>query len=457
MTAALRADVAVLGAGPAGLAAAWWAARAGRSVVVVERAPVVGGMAASFEVAGVRVDHGSHRLHPACDPAILAELRSLLGDELQLRRRNGRIALAGRWAAFPPRAPDLARSLPPRIAVRLARDALAAPLRRPRADTFAEVVRSGPGPTVAELVYHPYARKLWGLAPEELAGEQARRRIPARSAAVLVARALRPGRTGTRTFFYPARGFGRIPEALAEAACAAGARILTSAEATAVVPGEGKVSVRLGDGRTVEADALWSTIPLPALARLAGGPDAVLVAAEQLTHRALLLVYLVVGRRRWTPFDAHYLPGPDTPVTRVSEPRNYRDGPDPPDRTVLCAEIPCARDDALWSAGDKELAALVRDGLVRLGLPDPAPVAVEVRRLPAAYPVYHLGYEAALHQVETWLTGLPRVRSFGRLGLFAHDNTHHALAEARACVDTADDDRAWAAARAAFARHVVED
>lgn len=427
-------------------------------MVVVERAPVVGGLAASFDVAGVRVDHGSHRLHPACDPAILAELRSLLGDELQWRRRRGRIAIAGRWVAFPLRVGDLARRLPWDLALRLARDTLAAPLRRPRADTYADVVRARLGPAIAATVYDPYARKLWGCAPQDLAGEQARRRVSAPSPAALIARAVRCRRGAGGWFWYPARGFGRIPEALAEAACAAGACVRLGSEAIAVAPGAGGVGVQLADGTVVEGSAVWSTLPLPTLARLAGAPPHVLAAGEQLVHRALVLVYLVVGRRQWTPYDAHYLPGPETPITRLSEPRNYRDGPDdPPDRTVLCAEIPCAAGDETWSAGADELAELVRDGLARTGLPDPAPVTAEVRRVPAAYPVYRVGYERHLRALEEWVATLPRVRSFGRLGLFAHDNTHHALTEARACVATADDDAAWAAALASFARHVVED
>jgi len=90
------ADIVVLGAGPAGLAAAWRVALAGHSVTVLDRAPVVGGMAASFDVAGQRVDHGSHRLHPATDPAVLAALRELLGDDLQERPRHGRLRLADR-------------------------------------------------------------------------------------------------------------------------------------------------------------------------------------------------------------------------------------------------------------------------------------------------------------------------------------------------------------------------
>src|SRR5688572_17560148 len=109
-------DIAVLGAGPAGLGAAWWAARKGARVVVLERADVPGGATASFDVAGIRVDHGSHRLHPATDPVILAELRTLLGSELQERPRNGRIRLAGRWIGFPLRVGDLVRHLPPSFA-----------------------------------------------------------------------------------------------------------------------------------------------------------------------------------------------------------------------------------------------------------------------------------------------------------------------------------------------------
>ncbi len=69
----MTATVTILGAGPAGLGAAWRAASAGHGVTVLERAGRVGGLAGSFEVGGVRVDHGSHRLHPATEPHLLAE------------------------------------------------------------------------------------------------------------------------------------------------------------------------------------------------------------------------------------------------------------------------------------------------------------------------------------------------------------------------------------------------
>jgi protoporphyrinogen oxidase len=223
--------------------------------------------------------------------------------------------------------------------------------------------------------------------------------------------------------------------------------------------------VRLAGGDTVHCGHVLSTVPLPVLAGLIrpAAPPAVLAAAAGLRFRAMLLVYLVHGGGQWTPYDAHYLPGPQTPVTRVSEPKNYRDCPDDPaDRTVLCAEIPTDQASPLWTATDPELAALVQDGLRATGLPAVDLVGVQVRRLPHVYPVYETGYADRLGVLDGWVSGLDRVTTFGRLGLFAHDNTHHALAMAADAVaalgaDGRRDRAAWAAARQRFAGHVVED
>ena len=107
----------------------------------------------------MRVDLGSHRLHPSVEPRILAELRALLGADLQRRPRNGRIRLGGRWIAFPLRPLDLVRGLPPAMAAGAARDAALA-FRRPppREDTFEEVLRAALGPTLCERFYFPDAR-----------------------------------------------------------------------------------------------------------------------------------------------------------------------------------------------------------------------------------------------------------------------------------------------------------
>jgi protoporphyrinogen oxidase len=434
-------DIWVLGAGPAGLMAAWHAARAGHRVTVWEKEERPGGMAGSFEVAGIRVDHGSHRLHPAADPVVLTDLRALLGDDLQVRPRSGRIRLEGRWIAFPLRTGDLLRRLPPAFAVAAVWDAIAAVWRRPRKDTYAEVVRAGLGATVVRSFYGPYARKLWDRDPDDLSGDLARRRIGARSAVDIFRRL----RNGSGTFLYPRRGYGQISEALAEAAAAAGADIRYGAPVERL---------------DLSASPLvWSTLALPLLARIANPPG----PATSLRHRGMVLVYLVVDRPRYTPFDAHYFPGLDVALSRLSEPKNYRHDPgEPADHTVLCAEVPCWPGDDTWQASAADLGALVSEALRRSDLPDPAPVAVEVRRMPSVYPVLDSGYECELAALEEWAASWPRLVTFGRQGLFAPDNAHHAMAMGRAAAaslepDGSFDRAAWNRARESFRSHVVED
>jgi len=476
-----RPRVLILGGGPAGVGAAHWLAHRGIAPTLVEAQDRVGGNAGSFELGGLRVDYGSHRLHPATDPEILDELRRLLGGDLLERPRHGRILLGGRLIHFPLRPLDLVLRAPPSFVAGVARDSVRklAPIGAESAatpadgDTFASVLLRGLGPTVCRQFFFPYARKIWGLEPEEISPAQARRRVSAGSLGKLVRRLVPGGRggggrTARGTFFYPRDGYGRISEALAESARARGARILLGSRVGRVSTGAGTLAVEV-DGpagvRTLEAEHVWSTIPVGLLARMLGPspPPEVLHAAESLQQRAMLLVYLVVERDRYTEYDAHYFPSLDVPMTRLSEPKNYSGRSEPRGRTVLCAEIPCAKEDPAWSADSGTLGRLVEEGLGRAGLPSPGRVLeVAVRRLPSAYPLYRIGWERDFDTVDRWLSAVPGLLTFGRQGLYAHDNTHHALFMARAAVQCLDDDgrfdeARWVAYREMFAEHVVED
>jgi protoporphyrinogen oxidase len=290
-------------------------------------------MAASFDVAGVRVDHGSHRLHPATDGDLLADLRTLLGEDLQTRGRNGRLRVADRWLSFPLRASELATGLPPRLVAAAARDAALAPFRRGGDASYAAVLRRGLGPTLYDALYGPYARKLWGVDGDQIDAEQARRRVSADTPWKVAARVARGGRTGRGTsqgavFHYPRRGFGQIVDAVCDAARAAGAEVLTGVEVTSIRARPDGVRVAW-DGGSLQARHAFSTLPVTTLGRIARpAPSAQVVQeAAGLHFRAMVLVYLVHEGGRWTGFDAHYLPGLQTPISRISEPANYRDSP----------------------------------------------------------------------------------------------------------------------------------
>ncbi len=420
-------------------------------------------MAASFEIGGIRVDYGSHRLSPALPPAVRDDLRSLLGTELQTRRRNGRLLVRDRWVSYPLRAAEVTRALPPQKLARAAFDMVAAPLRHAEADTYADLMRTGLGPTMYEMVYEPYARKIWGLTGDQIDGDQARQRDGADRTSWKVLSAMFRGAptSAENIYLYPRRGFGQIVEALADAAYAAGADIRLRSEADLLEIHAEHVDVRMPTGVPISARHVFSTIPLPVLARITrpGAPYEAVNASGNLRFRAMVLVYAVHDGGRWSPYDVHYVPESRTPIARVSEPANHRISPDDPaNRSVVCFEIPCEVGDRVWNLDDEDFQAMILDAVERTRLPPLRLAWLQVKRLRHVYPVYECGYRASLSELDRWAGTLPNITTFGRLGLFAQDNTHQALGMAYEAVDALGagefDHEAWSHSRARFSRHV---
>ena len=187
-----------------------------------------------------------------------------------------------------------------------------------------------------------------------------------------------------------------------------------------------------------------------------------LEAASQIDYRSMILIYLQVPIDRFTEYDAHYFPGLDTRITRLQEPKNYAALSEPKGSTVICAELPCSKTDDVWTMSDEELGKIVETDLATSGIPLPKePVAYASRKLPQAYPIYLTGYEEPFGALDEWVESVPRVLSYGRQGLFAHDNTHHALNMAYGAVDCLEqgawNDAKWREYREVFKTHVVED
>ena len=466
--------VVILGAGPAGVGGAYALRKAGgASVTVIEANDVVGGNAGSFEWGGQRLDFGSHRLHPACDPRILADIRDLMGDELVDRPRHGRIRLGGAWIHFPLKPLDLLLHANKRFVAGTMADMVkrVLPRAKPEGDTFASVLEAKLGRTICNDFYFPYALKIWGRAPEEISAIQARRRVSAGSFGKLIRKILSsvPGlkTPGAGRFFYPRRGYGAITEAFEAGARAAGAEFVMGWRVSGLRLDGDTWSVTAARGektRTFEADYVWSTLPLTLLSRLVtpAPPQDVVDAGKAMRFRSMILVYLQLPVDRFTEYDAHYFPSADIVITRLSEPKNYAALAEPRGSTTICAELPCSVDDPWWSMSDDELGDIVADALARAEIPLPAaPVAVLTRRLTHAYPIYLSGYEKHFGTLDAWASSLHGLVSYGRQGLFAHDNTHHALAMAYGAADCLQNGRwnaaKWMRYRKEFEGHVVED
>ena len=456
-------ELAIVGAGPAGLMAAWQAAEAGHEVTVYEKTNAVGGMSGSFSIAGQRVDFGSHRLHPSTPPHLLQALTSLLGEDLQTRQRNGRIRLYEKWVAFPLRTTDLIRHLPLKFSLGSAMDIVRRPFLDNTGDTFEDEVRSRLGKTVSDEFYSPYAEKLWGIHPSKIDGELARRRVSASSPLAILQRLIRSSTPTGRSFLYPRKGYGQIVEALADALVNAGGKIELNFPIEGILLNQDSCLLKSPKGERT-AEFVWTTAPLSALPKMIdpSPKQEIVQAASSLQIRGMLLVYLVLDQPNFTEYDAHYFPGLQTRIARLSEPKNYRDGPDPKNQTVLCAELPCWTTDEIWSATPDELGEIVKSDIVNLGLPEIHLVKTEVRRLPFVYPVFETSTRNEREMLLEWGNSLSRLLSFGRQGLIVPDNIHHTLAMGWDAAHSLKgngtfDGSQWNEALRRFEDHVVED
>ncbi|HEY8501070.1 MAG TPA: FAD-dependent oxidoreductase, partial [Solirubrobacterales bacterium] len=155
--------VAVLGAGPAGLTAAYRLVERRVPVVVFEADDQVGGLARTVCREGYRFDLGGHRFFTK-SAEVEALWEELLGPELLVRPRLSRIHWRGRFIEYPLRPADVLAKVGPLELVRSLGSYARAQLRRRGAEeSYEEWVSSRFGRRLFELFFKTYTEKVWGV------------------------------------------------------------------------------------------------------------------------------------------------------------------------------------------------------------------------------------------------------------------------------------------------------
>lgn len=441
-----RPHVVVLGAGVCGLYAGLTLARAGCRVTLLEREPVVGGLAAGREIRGNYYDLGVHHLH-AFDEEIFQDVRTLMGPRLIPVEKKALIRYGRGYRRYPLEFFDLLTGIPPWTLFRALTGLVAQQLRNrvaPREATDAEqALVELYGRPLYRFFFQDFTTRYWGQPPDRLSASFVRRKMPRLSAVDLVKRALGRAGVGTaedkavesalaeETLWYSRTGSREMPMALAAAIEERGGHIWTDSPVTGLDIEGGRVRAlrvrRDGREERVDCDACLSTIPLGALVAAAGpsAPAAVRASAAALRHRPMVAYGLRVARPR--VLDALYVYYRDRVFHRLAEPKNSGMRVDPEAETILLVELMCERDDAIWRAAP-EAVDRVMDDLEAEGLLRREEVRdLQVVRASHAYPVFDLGFEPHLERVQGWVAEIPNLDSTGRQGGFCYPNMHSSM------------------------------
>ena len=436
-------DVCVIGAGPAGLCAAFVLTQNKKDTVVLEMSDQIGGISRTVVRDGFRFDIGGHRFFTK-DDEVDQLFREILGDEIIWVNRTSKIFYRDKYFDYPLKPANALFGMGIGTTARCLADYGSLKVRnlfrQPEIVSLEDWVSNEFGHELFKLFFKNYTEKVWGIDCNQICAEWAAQRIKGLSLRVAVKEAIRPSKNGKVTtlidkFMYPRLGIGRISERLAEDVETLGNEVRMRSRVTAVNHDGGRVTsvdIEAPEGPyTLEVGSLCSSMPLTELvtAMRPAAPADVIAAAHKLRYRDLITVNLMINKPRVTEDTWIYIHEPTITLGRIHEPRNWSPEMAPAGKSSIVAEYFCFQDGEVWNMDDQDLIDLtVSDLDTRLGfLKKEDIIDAFVVRTPKAYPMYELGYEEPLRKVLDYVGGFSNLEIVGRYGTYKYNNMDHSM------------------------------
>ncbi len=439
--------IAVIGAGPAGLSAAYELGKNHLAALVLEQDPeFVGGISRTVNYKGYRFDIGGHRFYSKSQQ-IEDFWTQQLGEQLLTRRRISRIYYDNKFYDYPLKLGNAFRNMGLLNTTLCVADYLKAKLNPPQSiATFEDWVVNNFGRRLFEIFFQTYTEKVWGTKCNEISADWAAQRIKGLNLVSVITHAFLPQKGTARPdtvktlieeFRYPSMGPGMLWEQVAQNAAALGTDVVMGSTVIGLVHnGTRIISVNAldmsGAVQSYAVDHVISTMPIRSLVKAftPSLPQLVTEAAQRLKYRDFITVALIVDTPNLFPDQWIYIHDPGVKVGRIQNFGNWSPAMLPNNTTsCLGLEYFCFEGDGLWTASNEDLIQLGIRELEQLKLLAGAHVIDgQVVRVPKAYPVYDGDYQ---ENVDTIVRSLQSVATnlqlAGRNGMHRYNNQDHAM------------------------------
>jgi len=457
-TGEIEVDVAIIGAGPAGLTAGYLLTKQGKTVAIIEKDAIyVGGISRTVEHEGYRFDIGGHRFFSKSQQ-VVDLWNEILPDDFIQRPRMSRIYYEGKFYSYPLRAFEALRNLGLwRSTMCMASYLKAKVFPAKDIRSFEDWTSNQFGKKLYSIFFKTYTEKVWGMPCNEMSADWAAQRIKGLSLWGAVVDGLKrslglnklndgsgkQAKTLLETFRYPRLGPGMMWEAARDKIIATGKGKVIMGHSLKQLASDGKGGWRMtaesADGEVViRAKDAISSAPMRQLAtRMYPLPETTL-EANNLKYRDFLTVALMIKSEDLFPDNWIYIHDSKVKVGRVQNFRSW--SPEMvPDQDVACVglEYFCFEGDGLWSMDDDDLVELAKKEMNILGLVSPDKVVGgAVVRQEKAYPVYDEDYAANVDAMRAELEAkYPSLHLVGRNGMHRYNNQDHAMMTAMLTVE----------------------
>jgi protoporphyrinogen oxidase len=429
--------IVVIGAGPAGLAAAHELARHGHQSLVIDKNDRVGGLARTIWRDGYGFDLGPHRFFTK-NHEVLELWQEYLGDDLLDVDRLTRIYYRGRFFAYPLKPLDALAKLGPATTAKAVASYARERLRRhpDEPKSFEDWIVSQFGRVLFDVFFKSYTEKVWGIPCDQIGKEWAGQRIRGLNLAQAVRHAFGRGRSQqvrslVERYQYPRLGAGQLYDAMAARLESGGSEVRTGVEVVRIeTDGDRITRVHCDDGSAVDVAHVFASAPITGVATALepAAPGEVLDAAESLYYRSHITVNLVVEQEAPFPDNWIYIQSPELRMARVANYASFsKDLIGRPGTCGLSVEYFCFETDDLWAMSERELLDLAAREMDRSGLLDASTIADGfVVKEKESYPTYYLGHRAHFDVLFVYLSRFRNLSLIGRAGMYRYNNQDHA-------------------------------
>ena len=440
-----KKKVVIIGAGPAGLTAAYQLCKEGVESVVLEKDVVVGGISRTVNYKGYLFDIGGHRFFTKVK-AVDDMWREVLGEKKFLRRsRLSRIYYNKKFFHYPLKATNALLGLGIWNCFMMVGSYAKAQLFPIKTEqSFEDWICNRFGKRLYNTFFKTYTEKVWGIPCNEISADWAAQRIKGLSLISTIKNALLSSQPKNKSdviktlidaFDYPEKGPGQMWEMVAESIQDKGSTLKMKSGVEKIVWQNGQVTALEieveGKTETISGTDFISSMPMQELVRKMDPPPPIEVreAADKLGYRDFLTVSLVINKADLFLDNWIYIHDPDVKVGRIQNFKNWSPEMVPdPNKTCLGLEYFCFEGDGLWTMSDEDLVALGAKELGVLGLVDPKDVEDgAIVRMPKAYPVYDGVYAEAVDTIREFLEGLGNLYLVGRNGMHKYNNQDHSM------------------------------
>jgi protoporphyrinogen oxidase len=443
--------VVIIGAGPAGLTAAYELCKAGVKSVVVEKDTTVGGLARTVDFNGYLFDIGGHRFFTKVKP-VEEMWNEILGSDFIKRKRLSRIYYDKNFYYYPLRISNALLNLGIVNSILVLISYVRSQLYPEKPElTFEQWVSNRFGKRLYEIFFKTYTEKVWGISCAEISADWASQRIKGLSFYTALRAALLNQKNNAQensiktlidSFHYPRYGPGMMWNEVKSRVTDGGSEVLLGADVEKIyLSDNGVTGLQINkDGKRelIDGTHYISSMPIRELIQKLSplAPTPVMEAATRLNYRDFLTVILIINQKDMFQDNWIYIHDPNVRMGRIQNFKNW--SPDMvPDQNKTCLglEYFCFEGDGLWGMSDKDLIALGKGELASLRLVDESLVENgTVVRMPKAYPVYDSTYLESLELIKQFLSTFSNLQLVGRNGMHKYNNQDHSMLTAMLAV-----------------------